>query len=108
MGLLGAVSKSGKAVSGYAARGARSALRASRRVLMASLAVNVLLAAVVASVLAPGGLFDYSGPGLLPKMIPGGRVGAPQLKFGLAVSLALGLLDVGVGAILDSFLKSLL
>jgi len=88
-------------------KSARRVARSAQSILMASLAVNVLVATILCVLLSPGILFDYSGPDLLPKAGQGlGALNMTHLKHGVIFALALGLLDVGIGAVLGQMLKA--
>lgn len=88
-------------------KSARRVARSAQSILMASLAVNVLVATILCVLLSPGVLFDYSGPGLLPSAGQGlAALDMKHIKHGVIFALALGLLDVGVGAVLGQVLKA--
>ena len=93
------------------ARSANRILKTSRRVLNASLATNVLVAVALCALLAPGVLLDYSDSRVLPRLAPGApnlrRVMMPSaLKMAAVFALAMGLWNVGLMAVLNSFLMA--
>jgi len=86
---------------------AEGALKLSRRLVMGALAAQVLVVAVLAMLLAPGVMLDYSGPGLLPRWMGAPRLGAADLKHMMVVALSMSLLNVGLGNVLRSGLRAL-